>query len=88
MSAVPELLQAGVVGGVEVVSLEERVQLAVFALVESDGGAGANDRLVVGQQFLGTQRPQERDETIDVTNLLQRVAQTCYLLPAESYRRR
>ena len=49
MSAVPELLQAGVVGGVEVVTLEQRVQFAVLALVEGDGGAGTNDRLATGE---------------------------------------
>jgi len=88
VSAVPELLQAGVVGGVEVVTLEQRVQFAVLALVESDRGASTNDRLAASQQFGRTQRPQERNETIDVTDLLQRVTQTRYLLAAESHRRR
>jgi len=49
VSAVPELLQSGVIGGVEVMSLEQRVQLTVFALVEGYGGAGTNDWLAAGQ---------------------------------------
>ena len=78
------------VGGVEAVSLEDGVQFAVLALVEGDGGARADDRVAAGQQLGRTERPQERDETIDVPDLQHRVAQTRDLLAAEppSTRRR
>ena len=75
------------VGGVEAVSLEQRVQVAVFALVEGDGGARSDDRFAVGQQLRGTERPEERDETVDVTDLLHGVAQAGDLLAAEPQRR-
>jgi len=86
MSAVPELLQSGVIGGVEVVTLEDRVQLAVLAMVVGNGGAGANDWLAACQQFSGAQRPEERHKAVDVTDLLHRVAETRNLLAAEQYR--
>jgi len=82
------MLQVGVVGGVEVVSLEDRVQFAVLALVEGDGGAGADDRLAAGEQFGGTERPEKRDEAIDVPDLQHRVTQTRGLLAVEPDRRR
>jgi len=57
----PHGLQLGVRVARELVVLQQGVQLAVVALLEGDYGAGADDRLVLGEQ-VGAGDDRERPE--------------------------
>lgn len=85
---VPQLLQPRMSSWFEMVSLEYREQVAVAALMERHGSAGAEHRFAAGCQLCGSERCDEACQAIEVAGLLQCLAQTRHLVGVETDRQR